>query len=161
MPVVIVGPWLHTSAQCAPILRSLPEWFGIPEAVAQYIDRIERLPTFLAEADGATIGFMSVLRHYPQAAELYVLAVLPAWHRRGVGRALLAAVEAWLSGQGVEYLQVKTLGPSRPDDAYNRTRAFYEGQGFRPLEELTEVWGESNPCLILVKKLAVPPSSRV
>lgn len=160
MPVVIEGPWLHTSAQCAPILRSLPEWFGIPEAVAHYIDRIEQLPTFLAQSDGATIGFMSVLRHFPHAAELYVLAVLPEWHRRGVGRALLTAAEAWLSGNGVEYLQVKTLGPSRPNDAYDRTRGFYEAQGFRPLEELTAIWGESNPCLILVKRLAAPPSSR-
>ena len=96
---------------------------------------------------------MTVLRHQPVAAELYVLAVRPEWHRHGVGRALLAAVEAWLRAQGVEYLQVKTLGPSHPDEAYALTRAFYEAQGFRALEELTQLWGESNPCLIMVKRI--------
>jgi len=53
---------------------------------------------------------------------------------------------------GVEYLQVKTLGPSRPDDNYAATRAFYESVGFRPLEE-TSLWGDVNPCLFMVKKL--------
>ena len=152
-PVAIEGPRLNASAECAPILHDLPDWFGIPEAVAHYIERIEQLPTFLARAGDATVGFMTVLRHQSVAAELYVLAVRPEWHRQGVGRALLAAVEAWLRAQGVEYLQVKTLGPSHPDESYALTRAFYEAQGFRALEELTQLWGESNPCLIMVKKI--------
>jgi hypothetical protein len=52
----------------------------------------------------------------------------------------------------VEYLQVKTLGPSWPDPGYERTRRFYEARGFVPLEEIHGLW-EHNPCLILVKRL--------
>jgi hypothetical protein len=50
-------------------------------------------------------------------------------------------------------LQVKTLGPSHPDPFYRRTRAFYEAQGFVPLEETTAFWGEDNPTLVMVKSL--------
>ena len=50
-------------------------------------------------------------------------------------------------------LQVKTLGPSHPSEHYAATRQFYVARGFRPLEELTEIWGEDNPCLIMVKRL--------
>jgi coenzyme F420-0:L-glutamate ligase/coenzyme F420-1:gamma-L-glutamate ligase len=46
---------------------------------------------------------------------------------------------------------VKTLGPSRPDREYGRTRAFYEALGFVALEELHDLWDEDNPALILLK----------
>ena len=57
-----------------------------------------------------------------------------------------------LRGTGIEYLQVKTLGPSRPDAGYERTRGFYEARGFVALEELHDLW-DANPCLLLVKSL--------
>ncbi|MCJ7695233.1 MAG: hypothetical protein MUO40_07370, partial [Anaerolineaceae bacterium] len=71
---------------------------------------------------------------------------------------LMWQAEAWLYGQGVLYLQVKTLGPSCEDENYAGTRAFYEAMGFVPLEELAQIWDEANPCLIMVKKLdtAIP-----
>jgi hypothetical protein len=61
--------------------------------------------------------------------------------------------EAWLRQRGVEYLQVKTLGPSHPDEGYARTRAFYFALGFRPLEEFEQLWDADNPCLLMVKSL--------
>jgi ribosomal protein S18 acetylase RimI-like enzyme len=83
------------------------------------------------------------------------MAVEPATHRRGVGRRLVEALEADLIADGVELLQVKTLGPSRPDAGYDRTRQFYAAMGFRPLEEIDGLWPE-NPCLIMVKLLQQP-----
>jgi hypothetical protein len=47
-----------------------------------------------------------------------------------MGTALVEAAEDLLRGTGIEYLQVKTLGPSRPKDHYAATRGFYEGRGF-------------------------------
>jgi hypothetical protein len=70
-----------------------------------------------------------------------------------VGRALLAQAQDWLRQEKVEYLQVKTLAPSHPDEDYARTRAFYLAVGFRPLEELTGLWNEENPCLLMIKRL--------
>ena len=66
------------------------------------------------------------------------MGVKPEHHGRGIGTALLAAAEDALRGRGVEYLQVKTLGPSRESRA--PTRAFYEARGSVPLEELADFW---------------------
>jgi ribosomal protein S18 acetylase RimI-like enzyme len=94
-------------------------------------------------------------RHFPQSAEIHLLAVDPALHRCGVGRALVTALEVDLAADGVEFLQVKTLGPSHPDAGYQLTRKFYRAMGFVPLEELLELW-PGNPCLVMIKSLGRP-----
>ena len=86
------------------------------------------------------------------------MGVLPQYHRRGVGRALLRTAEERLAEGGIEYLQVKTLSPAKADAGYARTRAFYQANGFRVLEEFPTLWGTENPALQLVKRL--PSSSR-
>jgi len=153
MEYKIEGPLLEQSALCAPILRLLPEWFGIEDALLQYEREIESLPTFLAKAGEDALGFLTIKQHFPRAAEVLVMGVVPAAHGKGIGRALMAAAEEHLRTEGLEYLQVKTLGPSNPDPGYAKTRLFYEAMGFRPLEEFKQIWDENNPCLILVKRL--------
>ncbi len=149
----IEGPDLGLASVCEPILRALPDWFGIEEAIVHYVEAIEGLPTFTAVVDGHVAGFISVKRHNDYSAEMYVLGVRPENHRRGIGRALVERVESWLHDEGVEFLQVKTVGPSRPCPSYDRTRAFYEAMGFRPLEEFKTLWNEANPCLVMVKRV--------
>jgi ribosomal protein S18 acetylase RimI-like enzyme len=147
------GPFPGQASVCEPILRSLPQWFGIEEATAQYLRDIEQLPTLLALAEGQVLGFLTLKVHSQYSAEIHVMAVRPTAHRKGIGRALLVRAEAVLQEQGVEYLQVKTLSRSRPDAHYARTRRFYEAMGFRALEEFRGLWGEENPCLQMVKRL--------
>ena len=147
------GPCFGKAAICEPILRSLPAWFGVEQAVVQYIAEIDNLPTFLACEAGAVIGFLSIKQHYPCAAEILVMGIRQEAHRRGIGRTLVHQAQEWLKSQGVEYLQVKTLGPSRPDDNYAKTRAFYLAIGFQPLEELPQIWDEDNPCLLMIQRL--------
>ena len=130
------------------VLRDLPEWFGIEESTAAYVDAVSTLPTFAAEPD---LGFLSLKQHTPRAAELYVMGVRREHHRGGIGRALVAVAESWCRAHGVRYLHVKTLGPSRESRGYSATRAFYEAVGFVALEELHGLWGDDNPALILVK----------
>jgi ribosomal protein S18 acetylase RimI-like enzyme len=149
----IEGPLLGQGSVCEAILRALPEWFGIEESRAEYIRGTDGLPTFVARVDGRAVGFMAVKQHFPQTADLYVLGVLPEMHHRGIGRALLARVEAYLRDKGVEYLQVKTVSALSPDPGYAKTRLFYEAMGFKPLEEFKTMWDEANPCLLMVKTL--------
>jgi GNAT superfamily N-acetyltransferase len=149
----VEGPYLGQAAVCEPILRSLPAWFGIEQAIVHYVTEIDRLPTFLATGSGGVVGFVSVKQHFPSSAELYVIAVRQQVHRQGVGRVLVDRAKDWLRGQAIEYLQVKTLGPSHGDPGYANTRAFYAAMGFRPLEELADLWDERNPCLIMVQRL--------
>ncbi len=149
----ITGPHLGKAASCEPILHSLPQWFGIDEAIANYLTEIEGLPTLLACNLNHVLGFLTIKQHYPYSAEILVMGILPEAHRQGIGKALMDKAEAWLRERHIEYLEVKTLGPSSNDPNYAKTRAFYMAMGFRPLEELMQIWDEQNPCLILVKRL--------
>jgi hypothetical protein len=120
--------WRVTSGEPAPdaverLLRLLPGWFGLESSVLEYVAASRTLPAYLAWPDGR------------QAAQ--------------PGGVLL---EADLIPQGVEFLQVKTQGPARPDAGYEKTRQFYSGVGFRPLEEIHGLW-PGIPCLIMIKSL--------
>ncbi|MGH3503133.1 MAG: GNAT family N-acetyltransferase [Nocardioidaceae bacterium] len=90
---------------------------------------------------------------FPSAAEIYLMAVDPPWHRHGIGRALVQAAERDLVLDWCNLMQVKTLGAAHPSPEYAATRLFYLGVGFEPLEETDELWDE-NPCPILVTTLS-------
>jgi len=153
MSIVVEGPFEGRAGDCEPILRALPDWFGIEEATAQYVRDVDSMPTFVASVDGVVAGFVTVNRHFDAAAEIHVIGVRPEHHRQGIGAALMARAETWLRAEGVEYVQVKTVGPSSDDPFYARTRQFYAAMGYRPLEEIKTLWDERNPCLIQVKRL--------
>lgn len=153
---MIDGPALGQAAVCEPILRALPNWFGIESALRNYVAEIDGLPTLIAKVDGEVAGFLTIKQHSAYAAEVYVMGLRPGYHRQGLGRALMQAAEAHLAAQGVEYLQVKTLSPAVEDEHYAHTRAFYVAMGFRPLEEFKQLWDENNPCLLMIKYLHPP-----
>lgn len=142
---------------CEAILRALPEWFGIEEAIVDYVDAMGRLPTWLARVDEEVVGFVSVETHTDSAAEIIVMGVRKEFHRRGIGAALVEAAEVALREQGVEFLQVKTLmSDSHECKNYEKTRRFYEAMGFVPVQEFETLWDRANPCLQLMKSLGQP-----
>ena len=149
----IEGPLLHCASACIPLLRRLPDWFGLENAILDYERQVEELPTFLAGADGSVLGFLSLKQHNEYSAEILVMAVHPEKQRGGMGRALVEAAEAHARSLGIEYLQVKTVGPSRANTPYGKTRAFLAAMGFCSLEEFTTLWGKGNPCIIMVKRI--------
>ena len=153
MDIVIHGPLLKQSDVCGPILRALPEWFGIEEATAQYIEAIEHMPTLIAEANQRTLGFLTIKHHNEYSAEIHVMAILPDYHREGIGRALVQQAEGVLRQEGIQFFQVKTVSSANRCKYYARTRQFYLSMGFRPLEEFPTLWGANNPCLQMVKWL--------
>ncbi len=147
--VAAVADRAARSAICERVLRALPGWFGIEQSVRDYVREVADLPTLAVGED----AFLSLKHHTTAAAEIYVMGVVPERQGHGLGTALVEAAETSLRRDGVEFLQVKTLGPSHPSAHYARTRRFYESRGFSPLEELYGIWDASNPCLILVKRL--------
>ena len=142
-----------TGTICRQILDTLPTWFGIPESVEDYVDAAEANPTVVASLDGIDVGALTLVIHTPYAAEIYVMGVRPEHHRRGIGRAMLEAAQAWLVARDIEYLQVKTLSPRHPDPGYAKTRSFYLASGFRPLQEFPELWGLDQPALQMIKTM--------
>ena len=140
---------------CASLLARLPEWFGLEASNRAYIESLYELPGFVAcDDDGRVVGFAAVTRHFPQSAEIWVMGVDPRRHRAGIGRALVEAVEAFCRAEDVDWLHVKTRGPSTFDDNYERTRRFYLAMGFAPLYESRTEWGRENAALVLVKRVA-------
>ena len=138
-------------ATCRAILDQLPTWFGIPEANDDYAASAETRPGVVASLAGVDVGITTIRRHFATTAEVYLMAVAPAHHRQGIGQAMLRHVEAGLRREGVEFLQVKTLAASRPDEGYARTRRFWLACGFVPLEEFPTLWDPANPALQLIK----------
>jgi len=138
---------------CGKILKALPDWFGIPESIRDYIAGVEDKPFYGAFDNDLAVGFVSIKVHNPYTAEIYVMGILESHHRRGIGRKLVHICEKYCRNQGMEYLTVKTLDESNPDLYYRKTRLFYESIGFRPLEVFPLLWDEQNPCLFLVKHI--------
>lgn len=136
---------------CRRILGALPSWFGIPDSVEDYVVVADRTPTIIASVGGEDVGLLSLLMHNPKAAEIYVMAVLPEHHRRGIGRKMIEHAEGLLAQSGVVFLQVKTLSAAHADEGYRRTRAFYLACGFCPLQEFPELWGPDQPALQMIK----------
>jgi ribosomal protein S18 acetylase RimI-like enzyme len=135
------------------ILRTLPQWFGIEEAIVEYTREVKNTDFYIAYLDNKPVGFVSVKSNNIYTSEIYVIAVLREYHNAGIGKKLMKTVEAELITNRVKLLMVKTLGSSHPDKNYKRTREFYSRVGFYPLEEVIEIWGKENPCLIMVKSI--------
>lgn len=135
------------------ILGALPQWFGIPESTADYVEGCKRLP-LAALYDGETaVGFCALQQTATEAGELYVLGILPGWHRKGGGRVLITWAQEYARKAGWKLLQVKTLDATAHSPEYDRTREFYHAMGFIDLECFPSLWDEGNPCLIMVKPL--------
>jgi GNAT superfamily N-acetyltransferase len=142
-----------SGALCRQLLDALPDWFGIPEAVDEYVAKAQRATAAVAIVNRLEVGLLTLVRHTEFASEIDVMAVRLDYHRQGVGRALLDRAERLLAHDGVEYLQVKTLADTVDYEPYARTRAFYTACGFRPLQVFPDLWDPENPALQLVKRL--------
>lgn len=68
--------------------------------------------------------------------DLYWIAVDPAQQGRGIGRALLSAVEVSIREEGGRMLLVETAGKA----SYGKTRAMYLACGYRELARVPEFY---------------------
>jgi hypothetical protein len=72
---------------------------------------------------------------------------------------MLQHAETSLARDGVEFLQVKTLSAARPDEGYEKSRAFYLAYGFRSLGEFPDLWNPQNPALQMIKTITRPDTA--
>lgn len=146
--------FIGKSEICDRILRALPKWFGIEEAIVSYAREVETMPLLaVIGEDGQASAFVALNFHNEHNAEIHVMGVMPACHGRGFGTALVREAELYARRSGRRFLTVKTLSPSRPNAEYDQTRRFYESVGFVALEEFKTLWGEHNPCLLMIKSI--------
>lgn len=152
MKIVEIKNREEKSQICEKILRSLPQWFGIESSILDYIKDVQVMETWAA-VDVAPMGFISINKHNEYTAEIHVMGVLAKNHGKHIGTELIQAAEDSLKAQGFKYLTVKTISEKRPDENYDKTRRFYLKYGFTPVEEFKNLWGEHNPCLMMIKNL--------
>ena len=136
--------------QCDAVIRSLPDWFGNDQGIAEAAAAVRSQAGFVSEVDGAVTGFLTWKRHHPDAAEITWLAVHADQRGAGTGTALVEALVA--AAPGLRYLTVKTLSAACEYEPYEETRAFYRARGFRELIEL-DLWGPENPATLFVRPL--------
>ncbi|MFR5077421.1 MAG: GNAT family N-acetyltransferase [[Clostridium] innocuum] len=75
------------------ILKALPEWFGLPEALEEYVQKSREMKTIGCYFKEYMIGFLSLKKTSPKALEVYVMGILPQLHRMGIGRRLMHMAE--------------------------------------------------------------------
>ena len=135
------------------VIEQPPAWFGRPDANRRYQADAERLPMIAAYDGDEPVGFLSLADRTKTAAEIVVMAVAPAHHRRGVGRRLVQAAMLDCATTGRSALFVRTLGEAHPDPHYAGTRHFYRAVGFVAVEESTTEWGPDTPSLLMAKPI--------
>ena len=138
---------------CSDIIGALPDWFGLPDANASYLENLNKLPSWVAVKDGNVVGVITLAELFPGSFEIHFLAVHPDYHRQGIGKILVEHVEKEARMSEGNWLHVKTLSSSHPDPFYARTREFYYSLEFTPLYETDTLWGPENPAVILIKAL--------
>jgi ribosomal protein S18 acetylase RimI-like enzyme len=86
---------------------------------------------FVAEVEGAVVGFVGVLARIvpePDESQAYAyvsdLIVVPAYRRRGIGRALLERAERFARGEGAKALRVGVLAKNEPAGRLYRRLGF-------------------------------------
>lgn len=133
------------------IMNTLPDWFSPPEDIKKKSVIHRDMPFFVAFDGDRAIGFIALKMHNQYTMDMYNLGVLKEYHRQGVGRAMLKAVEDYGRRNGFKFITVKTLDASAQYEPYEQTRAFYLKNGFYPLEVFPLFWNEENPCLFMAK----------
>lgn len=152
LTILEIEPAAHAEA-CDAIIRGLPDWFGVPEGIAECAAAVRSSHGFVAaDADGVA-GFLTDERRSSSVCEITWMAVRADRRGDGIGSRLVAALTGWLPDD-TGLLIVKTLSDREgdPGPEYAATRAFYLARGFRPAAEL-DLWGPGNPCQVLARTL--------
>lgn len=137
-------------ARC--VLEALPDWFGIPESVEEYIQGSADRVFFCAYEEDRPVGFLYLKQTGKDTAELAVMGVLKEYHRKGIGKKLFEAAKDAASQAGYSFLQVKTVRMGKYE-MYDKTNLFYLSLGFKEFEMFPTLWDENNPCQIYVMAL--------
>ena len=103
----------------------------IERAIREELGRIEDYygDTFWVAEDDGVIGMVGIERHAQDTAEVRRMAVARAHRRKGIGRALLAAAEAFCRKAGYRKLLLST------SELQSAARRLYESAGYRLVRE--------------------------
>lgn len=101
--------------------EELTEMGITPQTVRELMKTSHR--GWLAERDGSAVGFVMGNK---RTGEMWVIAVLPQFENRGIGKTLMSLVEEWLISEGCEELWLTT----DPNESH-RAVGFYRHLGWQ------------------------------
>ena len=105
-------------------------------------------PLLVAKIGGALAGYaVLAMRSNSRSGRLYSIAVDKAFGRRGVGRALMAAAEAYCQKRGCVSLRLEVRKDNAP------AIALYEARGYRPFGEYPDYYADGSAALRMEKRL--------
>lgn len=131
------------------ILNELPDWFGIPDSIREYVEGCADKPYWAWMEGTEPVGFFALKENSPYTAEVYVCGIRNEYQGRGIGKMLFQALFGYAKEHGYQFLQVKTVREGCYE-SYDRTNQFYRKMGFREFECFPELWDVHNPCQIYV-----------
>ncbi|MDO5505221.1 MAG: GNAT family N-acetyltransferase [Pseudoxanthomonas suwonensis] len=136
MSTAFTAPIIRTArAEDAPAIAELSAQLGYPVPAASIAQRLNKLlarpdhAVFVcADDDGNVLGWASAEQRLTLATGDYIelagLVVEEGMRRRGIGAALVTAVEAWCRRRGVEDIFV------RSNTVREQAHAFYQRMGY-------------------------------
>ena len=136
------------------IARALhPQWFT-ESALEEIANAVQTQKGYVAAYDGRPVGFATyLLRSADKTAELTWIGVHPSFHRKGIGRRLVTAIEGELKRKGFWRLEVHTVAATVEYEPYARTRSFYHALGFSDVTVEPKGFPSGDDKLLLAKQL--------
>jgi ribosomal protein S18 acetylase RimI-like enzyme len=132
--------------------RALSQWFT-ELGVQQITKDLQTQEGLIALEGDHTVGFVTyAITVDKKVAELTWIAVRPEFHRKGIGRCLVEALEGILMRLGVSAIEVSTVADSVKYEPYARTRNFYHALGFSDVR-VDKKWYPSGDDRLLLRKL--------
>jgi ribosomal protein S18 acetylase RimI-like enzyme len=113
------------------IFRHLyPDWVADQASAVETTCRAEGSRVWVAEAGGRPVGFVAVIIHDDtETGEIYMIAVDPDYHNRGIGTELVTFAVDRIMERGMKLAEIGTGG----DPGHAPARRVYEKAGFTPL----------------------------
>lgn len=119
----------------------------LAEAIAGELPTVRLL---VAEVDDRVVGH-AILSTVFEIAELQRIAVLPAYRRGGVARALLAEVVAQATEEGADRLLLEVRENNAP------ALAFYAAAGFAEIDRREAYYRDGTTAVVLRRDLSTGP----
>lgn len=133
------------------VLEDLSDWFEFEESNLAYAKNSKILNTYIISDNNQDFGFIIIKETSTCTIEIYCLGILDVYRCKGYGKFFVNEVLN-LYRTSFSFVQVKTLDEGL-DKFYDQTIGFYKALGFMKLETIKEIWGDDNPCMIMVKSL--------
>jgi len=103
--------------------------------------------TWVTEDGEETVGFLIAGRAAKDVGHIVTIDVLAGWRRRGVGRELMDAVEAWAVEQGLRMLYLETA-----EDNLAAQR-FYRRRNYSKIDEIKRYYSDGKAAWVMAKMI--------